>query len=252
MTPRAARPAALAAVLLLAGLTPAQPPKPDPYPFPLPPVALVDRLAKGALGPVAPFAGDERALLGAVWAARSGPKPRPVAQADERAVRAHLLASGVADPAARAKYVKAFDALVADAEKATAAAETAGDKADRLLRFLHAGVMAKGYAADQTTLRRRVRRWAVRGRAVGSPPDGRAARATPSRYDRQNPTPGRAGGGGFCRFQDARGRRSAELNRGDVLSPRRQNKRGEWLRPKPRRTRCPGSANSHAPPGVRP
>jgi len=152
MTPRAARPAALAAVLLLAGLTPAQPPKPDPYPFPLPPVALVDRLAKGALGPVAPFAGDERALLGAVWAARSGPKPRPVAQADERAVRAHLLASGVADPAARAKYVKAFDALVADAEKATAAAETAGDKADRLLRFLHAGVMAKGYAADQTTL----------------------------------------------------------------------------------------------------
>ena len=63
----------------------------------------------------------------------------------------HLLASGV--PAKdRAAYLKKFADLVAAAEKATAGAKTDREKADHLLRFLHKGVMAKGYAEDQTTL----------------------------------------------------------------------------------------------------
>ncbi len=143
--------ACLAVLVLAATTTRADTPKPEKYPFTAPPVELVDRFAKAELGTADPFGGDERARLEAVWKARIDPKAQLV-QADESAVHAHLLASGVTDPAKRFEYVKKFDALVSEAKEATAGAKNDPEKADRLLRFLHKGVMAKGYVADQTTL----------------------------------------------------------------------------------------------------
>lgn len=118
----------------------------------VPPVEMIDRLAKSKLVAVEPFAGAERAALEAAWKARSDPKAKPLPQADATAVTAHLLAGGVADPETASKYLKKFDALVADAEAAIRDAKTARDKADQLLRFLHKGVMAKGYVAEQSSL----------------------------------------------------------------------------------------------------
>ena len=149
--PLSPRAACLAILVLAATTTRAETPKPEKYPFTVPPVEFVDRLAKAGLGTAEPFGGDERVRLEAVWKARIGPKTQLV-QDDESAVHTHLLASGVINPAKRAEYVKKFDALVAQAKEATAGAKNDPEKADRLLRFLHKGVMAKGYVADQTTV----------------------------------------------------------------------------------------------------
>ncbi|MBA4186685.1 MAG: hypothetical protein C0467_01575 [Planctomycetaceae bacterium] len=142
-------------LVLLAAAPAAAQPTPETTPKPAltaSPVEVIDRLAKSKLVPVEPFAGAERTTLEAAWAARTGPKAKPLPQADAAALTAHLRAGGVTDPAAIAGYVKKFDVLVADAEAATRDAKTARDKADQLLRFLHKGVMAKGYAEDQTSL----------------------------------------------------------------------------------------------------
>ncbi len=138
-------------VLLAAGLAAAQPAAPKSA-LSAPPVEVIDRLAKSKLVPVEPFAGAERAALTAAWKAHSDPKAKPLPQADGTAVTAHLLAGGVSDPAAVAKYLKLFDALVVEAETATRDAKTPREKADQLLRFLHKGVMAKGYVAEQSSL----------------------------------------------------------------------------------------------------
>jgi tetratricopeptide (TPR) repeat protein len=63
-----------------------------------------------------------------------------------------FIASGVADSARRQAYLKQIDVLEAEARKALAEATTEREKADQLLRFLHAGAMAKGYEGKQTLL----------------------------------------------------------------------------------------------------
>jgi len=120
------------------------------YPFANPPLEVHDRLGKAGVGKPAPFAAADRAFLTDFWAARSAKKAIP--PADDAAVTAHLIASGVNDPKARTEYLKKFNDLVAAAEKAVASAKTDGEKADQLLHYLHKNVMAKGYEANQTTL----------------------------------------------------------------------------------------------------
>lgn len=137
-------------VILIADLVKADPPSGSPLRSS--PVELIDRLAKARLAAVDPFAGAERAALEAAWAARTDPKAKPRPQADDAAVTAHLRAGGLTDPAAVSAYAKKFDELVAEAEAATRAAKSPRDKADQLLRFLHKGVMAKGYDGDQSSL----------------------------------------------------------------------------------------------------
>lgn len=63
-----------------------------------------------------------------------------------------LMASGATDPAVRKKYLGQIDRIEADAKTALTGAGTVREKAERLLRFLHAGPMKKGYRADQTDL----------------------------------------------------------------------------------------------------
>src|SRR5262249_39818919 len=65
---------------------------------------------------------------------------------------AALLASGVTDAAKRKHYLARLDKLEAGARKATAGAKTPFEKGKKLLAFLHAGPMAKGYDRDQSDL----------------------------------------------------------------------------------------------------
>ena len=120
------------------------------YPFANPPLDVLDQLVKSGIGSTAPLPSADRKLLADFWTARSARKNLP--PANDAAVTAHLIASGVEDPARRAAYLKKFTALVADARKAVAGTKSDSEKADKLLRFLHKQVMAKGYSADQTTL----------------------------------------------------------------------------------------------------
>ena len=62
-----------------------------------------------------------------------------------------LVAGGVTDPRERQGYLDRLDRLAAAARKATAGSQSA-EKAGQLLKFLHAGPMARGFRADQTDL----------------------------------------------------------------------------------------------------
>jgi len=86
---------------------------------------------------------DERALFDR---ARQGRLDRKTFE------EAALLASGVTDPARRKAYVERLDALEAEAKKALAGASTPAERGEALLRWMHAGPMAKGYVANQTDL----------------------------------------------------------------------------------------------------
>src|SRR5262245_59020124 len=122
------------------------------YPFANPPLEVYDQLGKAGVGKAEPLPEDDRKFLVEFWDARSVKPAKDIPQADDAAVTAHLIASGVSDPKARAAYLKKFTDLVTAAQKATAGAKSDGEKADRLLRFLHKGVMAKGYEENETTL----------------------------------------------------------------------------------------------------
>lgn len=63
---------------------------------------------------------------------------------------AALLASGVLAADRRKAYLARLAAIEADARKATEAAKSPFERGAALLKFLHAGPMAKGYAAAQT------------------------------------------------------------------------------------------------------
>ena len=66
--------------------------------------------------------------------------------------RRGLLAAGVSDELRRSEYAKRLDALVAEARKAGASAGGPLDRGDKLLRWLHDGPLAKGYASKQSSL----------------------------------------------------------------------------------------------------
>lgn len=63
-----------------------------------------------------------------------------------------LIAGGVTDPSDRKKYLDRLDTIEADARKATAGSKSVAEDGERLLKFLHAGPMAKGYKPLQTDL----------------------------------------------------------------------------------------------------
>ena len=65
---------------------------------------------------------------------------------------AALIASGITDAKRRKPYLAKLDALEAKARKALAGARTPFEKGKKLLTFLHAGPMAKGYELKQSRL----------------------------------------------------------------------------------------------------
>ena len=136
-------------VLIVWGLTHAQaeagPKTKSVYPFQLPPARAFDVLEdlnKVEGGKVA-ISKDERTLFANI---KDGKPP------NHTFAEIALLASGVIDAAKRQKYLKQIDELEAAARKAIADARTTKEKGAKLLKFLHAGPFAKGYAAQQTDL----------------------------------------------------------------------------------------------------
>jgi tetratricopeptide (TPR) repeat protein len=63
---------------------------------------------------------------------------------------AALIASGVLDKVERQEYLQKLAALTAEARAATAREKSAFAKGQKLLEFLHAGPLSKGYVAGQT------------------------------------------------------------------------------------------------------
>jgi tetratricopeptide (TPR) repeat protein len=132
-------------VLVATGLVAAGPdgPKPDTrssYPFAVPPpktFAVLDRLGKPGV------TRDERSLFADAADGKLD---------DWSFAEACLLASGVTDPGKRKDYLKRIDELEAGARKALDGAATTAEKGEKLLTFLHAGPMAKGYQSEQTLL----------------------------------------------------------------------------------------------------
>src|SRR5262245_32169934 len=122
------------------------------YPFANPPLDILDQLGKAGVGKPEPLAEGDRAFLAEFWAARTRKSAKEIPPADDAAVTAHLIASGVSDPKDRAAYVRRFTELVDRAQGAVLGATSDAQKADRLLRFLHKEVMAKGYEEKQTSL----------------------------------------------------------------------------------------------------
>ena len=134
----------LAVVALILTLSPsfAGSPKSKGYPFQLPPekaITLVEKLEK-ASGKTVTLTDDERKFLAD---ARSG----KISFGESC-----LMASGVTDAAQRKGYLAKLDTIEADARKAIADAKTPAEKAEKLLKFLHAGPMKGGYESKQTDL----------------------------------------------------------------------------------------------------
>jgi tetratricopeptide (TPR) repeat protein len=137
----------LTLVLFLTSLSSllADPPEKKGYAFQLPPekaFAVLARLDKASGTPLTVSA-DEKALF---TDAADG-KLDKWSFAD-----ACLIASGVTDAAKRKEYAKKIDELEAEARKALADAKTTHEKGKKLLEFIHAGPMAKGYSSHQTCL----------------------------------------------------------------------------------------------------
>jgi tetratricopeptide (TPR) repeat protein len=132
----------VAILLLTAGLVAAAP---KSYPFAVGPekafdaLSKLDRLAGQRMAPTA----DQAAL----FADAADGKLEKVSFAE-----ACLIASGVADADARKTYLARIDAIEADARKAIEGAKSPAEKGEKLLKFLHAGPMAKGYESKQTDL----------------------------------------------------------------------------------------------------
>jgi tetratricopeptide (TPR) repeat protein len=63
-----------------------------------------------------------------------------------------LIAGGITDPHDRKRYLDRLDALEAQARKVTAGTKSVAEDGARLLKFLHAGPMAKGYKEEQSDL----------------------------------------------------------------------------------------------------
>jgi tetratricopeptide (TPR) repeat protein len=63
-----------------------------------------------------------------------------------------LIIGGITDLVDRRHYKTKLDAIEAEARSVTASSKSAAEDGARLLKFLHAGAMAKGYKAEQSDL----------------------------------------------------------------------------------------------------
>ena len=126
--------------------------QPTKYAFTQPPLAIFGKVAELKLGEAPTLSDAERQLLEKVTRLRSE-KPAAKELADEGLIlEAMLFASGCEDAAAHAKYRAQYEKLVAAAKDATKDAKTDRERGEALMKFLHAGVMSKGYDLDVTTL----------------------------------------------------------------------------------------------------
>ncbi len=122
------------------------------YAFTQPPLAVFDALVDLKLGEPPQFTESERQFLAKVTQMRAQ-SPAAKELADEALVlEAMLYASGSDDATAHGKYHEQYEQLVAAGKEAVKDAQSDRERGEQLMRFLHAGVMSKGYDSDVTTL----------------------------------------------------------------------------------------------------
>ncbi|HVK14825.1 MAG TPA: hypothetical protein VM597_39170 [Gemmataceae bacterium] len=139
------------ACLALFLLVPVRADEPRGYALSAPPLEIYDRLPALDIGTVPKLADAERTLLAAVWESKTKQPAGAAGLDDDAMLDALILASGVEAPDARRKYRERFATLLADAKKTTAGVKDNRGRGERLMKFLHDGVMKKGYSANQTS-----------------------------------------------------------------------------------------------------
>src|SRR5262249_43835011 len=86
-----------------------------------------------------------------VWELKAKEPAAPVKVEEALLLDAMLFASGIEAAEARRKYCEQFDALLAKAREAVKDAKDNRQRGEQLLKFLHAGVMSKGYESGQSS-----------------------------------------------------------------------------------------------------
>jgi tetratricopeptide (TPR) repeat protein len=141
--------------VVLAATAAAKDPEKREYRLTAPPLEIYDRLSELQLGEVPRLPDEERALLARIWELHAKPGDAPAETAakidQELLLEAMLSASGVEEPAARKEHRGRFHKLVKEARDAVKDAKDARERGEKLMQFLHAGVMQKGYEEEQTT-----------------------------------------------------------------------------------------------------
>jgi tetratricopeptide (TPR) repeat protein len=127
-------------------------PKARTYGLASAPLEIYDRLADLNLGPVPRLADGERKLLATIWERKANTPTAGVPVKEAMLLDAMLVASGIEQAGARRKYRKQFQALQARARAAMKGARDPRRRGKRLMKFLHAGVMRKGYQSGQSSL----------------------------------------------------------------------------------------------------
>ncbi len=121
------------------------------YPLAVPPLEIIDRMKELPFVAAPKLPADERAFLDRIWKLQAGQAKSP-AVADATLLDAMLFASGATGEETLKKYRDQFAKLVASAKAAVADATTDRERGDKLLVFLHKGVMAKGYETHQSSV----------------------------------------------------------------------------------------------------
>jgi tetratricopeptide (TPR) repeat protein len=119
--------------------------------LPSAPLAIYDRLPALNLGPAPRLPEDERQLLAKVWELKAKEPATSVKVEQALLLDAMLFASGIEEAKARRKYREQFDTVLAKAREAVKAAKDDRQRGERLMKFLHAGVMSKGYESGQSS-----------------------------------------------------------------------------------------------------
>jgi tetratricopeptide (TPR) repeat protein len=139
---------ALLAVWTLSASAAAKEPKPSTYPFARPPLEIYEALPDLKVGDVPSISADERKVLQSAWELRSKGEAKVP---DRLLLDALLFASGIEEAAKRDAYRERFEKLVADARDAVKGAKDDRDKGEKIMKFLHGGVMKNKYDADQSS-----------------------------------------------------------------------------------------------------
>jgi tetratricopeptide (TPR) repeat protein len=142
------------AVLVIAAATlsaVADEPKKRDYSLASTPLEIHARLPELNMGPAARLGNDEHKLLATIWERKSKDPAAPITVDEGLLLEAVLFASGVEKSEVRNAYREKFDAVLAGARTAVKAAKDPRERGDKLLHYLHDGVMNKGYESGQSS-----------------------------------------------------------------------------------------------------
>jgi tetratricopeptide (TPR) repeat protein len=130
----------------------AQESKPRAYALASAPLEIRDRLPELDMGPVPRLPAGERKVLTRVWDLKSKRPGAPLKLEEAQLLEAMLFASGVEGATERQHYRERYAALLARARKAVKNTRDPRQRAEKLMKFLHASVMRNGFETGQTSL----------------------------------------------------------------------------------------------------